>query len=302
MAKAPRGQRTLRRCIDSYLDRQRIRSKPKSVRNAGCSCGHLLRVLGNRSVYNLIESDLDLFILARRKEGVRDKTINGDLIIIRAVLNHALSIGLLPEVPFKVRLLKVARKRQRKTLTREELRHLLECASKVSDKRIYGILLIAIHTGFRNDEILHLRWSDTDPEELSLRITSKPDVGWSSKSHQERWVFVAPEVFDWLARWRKDCAWPEEQNRIFSTRRGGPMSVTNVSRAVRRVFENAGLYESQNAVLHLIRHTVATRLVTSGVDLETARDVLGHADVSTTALYLHSSDQRKKAAAAKLAI
>ncbi len=80
------------------------------------------------------------------------------------------------------------------------------------------------------------------------------------------------------------------------------MSVTNVSRAVRRVFENAGLYESQNAVLHLIRHTVATRLVTSGVDLETARDVLGHADVSTTALYLHSSTQLKKAAAAKLAI
>lgn len=61
------------------------------------------------------------------------------------------------------------------------------------------------------------------------------------------------------------------------------MSVTNVSRAVRRVFEHAGLYESQNSVLHLIRHTVATRLVTSGVDLETARDVLGHVDVSTTA-------------------
>ncbi len=54
------------------------------------------------------------------------------------------------------------------------------------------------------------------------------------------------------------------------------------------MFENAGLYESQNAVLHLIRHTVATRLVTSGVDLETARDVLGHADVSTTALYLRA--------------
>ncbi len=83
MAKAPRGQRTLRRCIESYLDRQQIRSKPKSVRNAECSCGHLLRVLGNRSVYKLIESDLDLFILARRKKGVRDKTINGDLTLWR---------------------------------------------------------------------------------------------------------------------------------------------------------------------------------------------------------------------------
>ncbi len=32
--------------------------------------------------------------------------------------------------------------------------------------------------------------------------------------------------------------------------------------------QHAGLYESQNSVLHLIRHTVATRLVTSGVDLK----------------------------------
>ncbi len=128
MAKAPRGQRTLKRCIDSYLDRQRIRSKAKSVRNAECSCGHLLRVLGNRSVYDLIESDLDHFVLARREEGVRDKTINGDLIILRAVLNHAVAVGLLPEMLFKVRLLKVAKKRQRKVFSREELRHLLDCA------------------------------------------------------------------------------------------------------------------------------------------------------------------------------
>jgi len=207
MANAPRGQRTLRRCIDSYLDRQRIRSKDKSVRNAVCSCGHLLRILGNPSIYSLVETDLDRFILARRGEGVRDKTINGDLIILRAVLNHSVAARLLPEVPFKVRLLKVAKKRQRKVFSREELRHLLDCATKISDGRIYGILLIAMHSGFRADEILHLRWSDSDPAELSLRITSKPDVGWSSKSHQERAVFVAPDVFDWLAQWRSETEW-----------------------------------------------------------------------------------------------
>lgn len=103
MAKVPRGQRTLKRCVDSYLDRQRVRSKVKRVRGAECSGGHLVRVLGNRSVYNLIEADLDLFILERRKQGVLDKTINGDLIILRAVLNHAVAVGLLPESPFKVR-------------------------------------------------------------------------------------------------------------------------------------------------------------------------------------------------------
>ena len=69
---------------------------------------------------------------------------------------------------------------------------------------------------------------------------------------------VAPEVFDWLARWRLQTEWSDQSHWIFSTKSGRPMSVTNVSRAVRRVFEDAGLYESQNAILHLIRHTVAT--------------------------------------------
>ena len=115
-------------------------------------------------------------------------------------------------------------------------------------------------------------------------------------------VFVAPEVFNWLGRWRSQTEWSEDLHWIFSTKSARPMSVTNVSHAVRRVFEDAGLYDPQNATLHLIRHTVATRLLGGGVDIETVRDVLGHADVSTTALYLHSSDQRKKAAAAKLAL
>ena len=300
--KSTRGKRTLKRCLESYLTRQKIRSKPQSVQSAESAGRQLLRILGNVSVYDLTESTLDCFILARRKEGVCDKTINGDLIILRAVLNHAVSVSLLTEVPCKVRLLKVARKRQRKILSREDLRQLLDCASRVADKRIYGILLIAIHSGFRNDEILHLRWSDLDRCEGTLRITSKVDVGWSSKSHQERTVFVAPRVFEWLDQWQKESAFREGRDWIFSTRSGRPMSTTNVSRAVRKVFESANLYEPQNAALHLIRHTVATRLIANGVDLETTRNVLGHADVSTTALYLHTSNQQKKAAAAKLEI
>ena len=143
MANSPGGQRSLKRVLDCYLDRQRVYSKTKSVRGASCSCRKILEYFGHCSVYELGPADLDAFILHRRKSGVVDKTINGDLIILRAALNHALSIGLIKELPFQVKLLKVARRRINRILTKDDIKRLLACASG----RIYGILLIAVHTG-----------------------------------------------------------------------------------------------------------------------------------------------------------
>jgi integrase/recombinase XerD len=45
---------------------------------------------------------------------------------------------------------------------------------------------------------------------------------------------------------------------------------------------------------HAFRHSFATAALAGGVDLETLRDVLGHADLATTAGYLHAVDERKR--------
>lgn len=52
--------------------------------------------------------------------------------------------------------------------------------------------------------------------------------------------------------------------------------------------------------LHGLRHTCASLLVAAGTDPETVRDVLGHDSVTTTDIYLHSYDRRKKEAACRL--
>jgi hypothetical protein len=48
----------------------------------------------------MAQEALDSFVLKRREEGVVDKTINGDLIILRAALNHGISAGLIDKAPF----------------------------------------------------------------------------------------------------------------------------------------------------------------------------------------------------------
>ena len=68
------------------------------------------------------------------------------------------------------------------------------------------------------------------------------------------------------------------------------------STAIREAFQAAGIYE-RGKLTHCVRHSVATPMLQQGVDLETVRSILGHADVSTTSRYLHAVDERKRVAA-----
>ena len=293
---AAEGQATLKSVLDSYLARQRVYSKLKSIRNAESTARRLLAHFGDPCASVMTQATLDGFVIARRNEGVVDKTVNGDLIVLRAALNHGVASGLIQKLPFRVKLLKVPKRRIARALSHEELRSVLACASG----RIYGILLVASHTGFRNDEILHLQWRDVGWNDQSLHVTTKDGI-WSSKNHQERTVFVGEGLLEWLRTYRRSEKFSGERDWIFSTRNGTPMTTFNVCRAVRRVFEKAGVYQKGLPTLHLIRHTVACSLLSSGTDLETVREWLGHADISTTSIYLHTSDRRKREAAAKLA-
>jgi integrase len=286
---------SLKNLLDIYLARLHVYAKRKSLANAECSARRILSHFGDPAIQAISQQDLDQFICWRRAQGLVDKTINGDLIILRAALNHGMSSGLIEKLPVKVKLLKVAKRRISRTLTQDEIKRLLDCASG----RVYGILLVAAHTGFRTDEILHLQWRDVGWDDSSLRITTKPGI-WSSKNHQERNVFVSDALVAWLRSYRSCSQRKEDGDWIFSTRKGTPMTIHNVCRAVRKVFEKAGLYENGYPTIHLIRHTVACTLLANGTDLETVRDWLGHADVSTTSIYLHTTNERKRRAAARL--
>ena len=104
LLKAVRGSRTkvhggtgLKAVLDSYLIRQRIYSKPRSVRVAESSVRRLLLHFGDPPVLELEQSDIDGFVVARRAQGVSEKTVNNDLIVLRAALNHGAAVGLTPE-------------------------------------------------------------------------------------------------------------------------------------------------------------------------------------------------------------
>lgn len=68
-------------------------------------------------------------------------------------------------------------------------------------------------------------------------------------------------------------------------RRGAPIGATAISEVVARALERAGV-DAPMAGAYVLRHTVASRMVTCGVGLKEVADFLGHRDLDTTAIYV----------------
>jgi len=73
---------------------------------------------------------------------------------------------------------------------------------------------------------------------------------------------------------------------LFTGREGKPLSIKGIVRAFELVKRRVGLVR-EGVTLHTLRHTFATMLPQEGCDLVSIKEMLGHADLATTSIYLH---------------
>ncbi|MBA3788473.1 MAG: tyrosine-type recombinase/integrase, partial [Actinobacteria bacterium] len=93
-----------------------------------------------------------------------------------------------------------------------------------------------------------------------------------------------------MGRPHLDC---RSRPELFLNARGGPLTRAGAFLILRRLAEKAGL-EPRRVHPHLLRHSFATHLLEGGADLRSVQEMLGHADLSTTELYTHISDRRRR--------
>lgn len=189
------------------------------------------------------------------------------------------------------------RKRLPRTLSRIETSDLLRGNGSLppvpgkADFTFCMILRLMVVTGIRVGELCKLTIEDVSPDWSILRI--------QGKGARDRVVYVTDadlrvELQAYLERRRKSTS---TSGALFLNQKRAPMRPQSVRSIVRREAQEAGL--RRRVTPHMLRHTAATLLLETGVDIRFVQRLLGHSSIATTEIYTHVSDEALRATLAK---
>ena len=164
-------------------------------------------------------------------------------------------------------------------LSVEEVTRLIDSAGGLKYK---AALSTSYGAGLRRNEVVNLRISDIDSERMIIRVEQ-------GKGAKDRHAMLSPSLLKVLREWYR---FGRSQNRLLA---GGwlfpgqnpvnPLSARQLNRAFHAALNETDI--DKKVTLHSLRHSFATHLLESGVDIRVIQVLLGHKKLTTTARYSH---------------
>jgi integrase/recombinase XerC len=162
---------------------------------------------------------------------------------------------------------------------------------KFVDVRNLAILELFYSTGMRLSELQGLNRGDLDMVSQQVKVRGK--------GRKERIVPIGDHAIVALRQYEgkrddllRALGQKADRNAVFIGKTGKRIGVRavqqTISKLLDRIDEDAGLS------VHSLRHTFATHLLDAGADLRAVQELLGHASISTTQIYTHTSVERLK--------
>lgn len=180
-------------------------------------------------------------------------------------------------------------------LTGAEVEALLAHPAREKRTGLRDALLLELlyDCGLRVSELAALRLGQIDDESWLIRVRGKGE--------KERFVPFGEEAREVLRSYLTDVRGAllrgGENPFLFPGRRGGHLTRQRAWQIVKMHLAGSGIRKSVSP--HTLRHSFATHLLDNGADLRAVQMLLGHADISTTQIYTHLSQERLRKIHAK---
>lgn len=250
-----------------------MRGLSESTQRVYTQCTKIFLEYCNKPIDDLTELDARNFLIhLLRQEKVSAGTVNMYNAAIRfffdVTLNRTLNYLQLPR--FK------KRKALPEILTREEIQRLIcECPNE----KHRAFFLLAYGGGLRVSEIAALRVKDIDSKSMRVFVRD-------GKGGKDRYTILSNECLCTLRKYWVVYRPRHPEGWLFL----GACKYTHVTdRAISRAFKTGvqRLGLQKNVSIHSLRHAFATYLLEDGASIFQIKELLGHASLSSTAIYLH---------------
>ena len=153
----------------------------------------------------------------------------------------------------------------------------MEFICSIHDLRLKACIALLYSSGLRLSELLHLKYEDISRKDCRIFIRA-------SKNRSERYATLSTNALEILTDYWRRYGRPMEW--LFPSKRGNqPITSNTLSRLISGHLKT--LNWSKHISSHTFRHSFATHLYESGVDLITIQKLLGHRSSSSTAIYIH---------------
>jgi len=258
-----------------YLEYSKVNKAPNTYCLNINNFKHLIEFFKDICISEIKANDVEMYKVERLKY-VSSSSVNRDLAVLHNFFNKAIEWGYLDANPMKgVKLLKEPPGRLR-FLSKEEILRLLENMPA----KTRTIVVFAMNTGMRKSEILNLKWSD-------VNLTNRTITLDKTKTNERRIIPINDTVYRELVSINSD----NNEGLVFGNQK------VNLRRCFTDGLRKAGI---KDFCFHDLRHTFASHLAMSGVNINVIQQLLGHKSIKMTLRYSHLSQEHLQGAVNKL--
>ncbi len=285
---------------DRYLTHQKLHLKPNSLSGIPSQLNRARDFFGNVPVDRITQAQCAGYwdsvakhyqqrAWAMAAEGklvrgeapmLKAKTVNAYLLTLKSLFKYAdEQLSILVKNPTTKLKRRKGKSQEGHLITPDEERRLVEAAEQSIAPHLKSVLIVALHTGARREEITQLKWSQADLEGQTITFNE-------TKNDRLRRMPMSDTVVKLLTELRERTGGCEY---VFDIGNGKP---SRLERAWTTARKRAGV--PADVVFHSLRHTTTSRLVMGGIDLPTVGEMLGNA--SQLKRYTHLTDEHKRKA------
>lgn len=234
-------------------------------------------------------TDVTGFLERLSGEGLSTRSSSRALIAVRGLYKHLIRQGKMKASPCEHVDIPRVRPGLPDFLTLEEVETLLEAPDTGTNLglRDKAMLEVLYATGLRVSELVGLKVGSVNLQRGFILAFGK--------GGKERVVPMGEAAMKWVNRYleraRPSILGRARDDSLFVTSRGGSMTRQNFWSLIKKLALVSGI-DTAKIKPHVVRHSFATHLLERGADLRVVQAMLGHADISTTQIYTHVTNER----------